>query len=338
MEKVNAAVVGVGIYGKHHLNAYSYNPKVNLLAFCERNSELREKTTRETGLPGYATLDELFAQHPIDIVSIATPDPWHFEPTAQAIAAGKHVLIEKPMATSVAECEEIIRLAARAGVKVGIDYHKRWDGMAQHIHNELKKPETGQVLRGYMSMDDVIDVPRNWLKWANISSPIYFLGSHCFDLIRYYMNGANALTVYAIGQKKLLQAEGIDTWDTIQCFVTFDNGAQWTVETGWCLPDAFPKANDGRSFVITEKKYFRADAQYRGYEIFGETRNATPNYNFINYINNVATGYGIQPVNDFVDHVLDDVPFLATAEDGLQSARICEAVHRSLECGLAVNL
>lgn len=232
MNKINAAVVGAGIYGKHHINAYHYNPWVNLVGFCEINPDIRANVAAEFQVPGYASLEELFAATDVDLVSIATPDPFHFDATIEAISAGKHVLIEKPMATTSAECREIIRCAQQQGVKIGVDYHKRWDGMAQHIHHELLKPETGQVLRGYMSMDDIIDVPKNWLSWANESSPVHFLGTHCFDLIRYYMNGANAVSVYAIGQKKKLVAEGIDSWDTIQSFVTFDNGAQWTVEVG----------------------------------------------------------------------------------------------------------
>ncbi|HFQ8224268.1 TPA: Gfo/Idh/MocA family protein [Citrobacter freundii] len=338
MNKINAAVVGAGIYGKHHINAYHYNPWVNLVGFCEINPEIRARVAVEFQVPGYASLAELFAATEVDLVSIATPDPFHFDATIEAINAGKHVLIEKPMATTSAECREIIRCAQQQGVKIGVDYHKRWDGMAQHIHHELLKPETGQVLRGYMSMDDIIDVPKNWLSWANESSPVHFLGTHCFDLIRYYMNGANAVSVYAIGQKKKLVAEGIDSWDTIQSFVTFDNGAQWTVEVGWCLPPSFPKANDGRSFVITENNYYRADAQLRGYEMFTPQRSATPNYNFINYVNNKASGYGIQPIHDFVEHVLFDTPYLATADDGLQATLICEAVHHSLSTGSIVQL
>lgn len=160
MNKINAAVVGAGIYGKHHINAYHYNPWVNLVGFCEINPEIRASVAQEFHIPGFASLAELFAATQVDLVSIATPDPFHFDATIESITAGKHVLIEKPMATTSAECREIIRCAAEHGVKIGVDYHKRWDGMAQHIHHELLKPETGQVLRGYMSMDDIIDVPK----------------------------------------------------------------------------------------------------------------------------------------------------------------------------------
>lgn len=78
------------------------------------------------------------------------------------------------MATTSAECREIIRCATEYGVKIGVDYHKRWDGMAQHIHHELLKPETGQVLRGYMSMDDIIDVPKTGYRGRMKAHPSIF--------------------------------------------------------------------------------------------------------------------------------------------------------------------
>lgn len=338
MSQVNACVVGAGIYGRHHINAYSHSELVKLVAVCEVNESVRDFISSEFGVPVYPTLEELFNHHDVDIVSITTPDPYHFEPTAQAITSGKHVLIEKPLATTVEECERIIELSEQYHVKVGVDFHKRWDGMTQNIHEQIKSGEAGRVVRGYISMDDVIDWPLKNLYWAKDSSPVYFLGSHCFDQIRFYMNGANAIEVYAIGQKGILQSKGVDTYDTVQTFVTFDNGSQWTVETGWILPGSFPKANDGRSYVITERKYFRADAQYRGYEVFSERSASTPNYNFINYSNGIATGYGIAPIHDFIQYVINDKPFLATAYDGLQSAIICDAAHRSLSTGKSIKL
>ncbi|MGF1735097.1 Gfo/Idh/MocA family protein [Photobacterium satsumensis] len=338
MSKINVAVVGVGIYGRHHMNAYKYNPDSNLVAFCELNPELRAKTEKEEGVPGYETLTELFELHDIDLVSIATPDPFHVEASLQSVRAGKHILVEKPLSTNVEECRLILDEAEKHNVLVGVDFHKRWDGMAQHIHNELKKEDTGKVVRGYVSMDDIIDVPENWLYWAKDSSPVYFLGSHCYDQIRYYMDGADVVEVYAIGTRGILDEKGVETWDSIQAFLKFDNGSQWTVETGWVLPSSFPKANDGRSFIITENKYFRADAQERGYEIFGEEKASTPNYNFINYRNGLASGYGIQPIHDFVDSIVNGTPYLATGMDGLKSTEICDAVHRSLETGEVVRL
>ncbi len=338
MKKLKAIVVGAGIYGKHHLNAYNFNQDVELVGLCEVNEQLGCSVAAEYNIPVYDNLKDLFENIEVDIVSVATPDPFHFDPVMESIRAAKHVLIEKPMATTVKECQEIIAVANEKNVKIGVDYHKRWDGMAQHIHHRIKSGESGKVIRGYMSMDDVIDVPRNWLSWSASSSPVHFLGSHCFDLIRYYMDGAIPESVFSLGQKGILVKEGIDTWDTIQTMVTFKNGAQWTVETGWVLPDTFPKANDGRSFILTENDYFRADAQLRGYEVFGNNKAATPNYNFINYNNGRATGYGIQPIHDFVDHVLNDTPYLATAEDGLWSTVICEAAHESLSTGKRIFL
>lgn len=72
-------------------------------------------------------------------------------------------------------------MAQQRDLLVGVDFHKRWDPAVMRIKAELENPETGCILRGHISMDDVITVPTQWLNWAGASSPVWFLGSHCFD-------------------------------------------------------------------------------------------------------------------------------------------------------------
>ena len=64
-------------------------------------------------------------------------------------------------------------------------------------------------------MDDVISVPAEWLDWAGASSPVWFLGSHCFDLVR-HLSGQEVVSVYAVGQKRLMVECGLDTFDSVR--------------------------------------------------------------------------------------------------------------------------
>lgn len=75
--------------------------------------------------------------------------------------------------------------------------------------NFLMKLEAGRILRGHISMDDVISVPTEWLDWAGASSPVWFLGSHCFDLVR-HLSGQEVVSVYAVGQKRLMVECGLE--------------------------------------------------------------------------------------------------------------------------------
>ncbi|EAA0709039.1 Gfo/Idh/MocA family oxidoreductase, partial [Salmonella enterica subsp. enterica serovar 4,[5],12:i:-] len=111
MNKIRAAVVGAGIYGKHHMNAYRHNPDTVLVAICDTDTERCDDLAMAYGIQGYTRLDRLLQQEAIDIVSVATPDPYHTESILTALRHGQHVLAEKPLATSVRECELIVEMA-----------------------------------------------------------------------------------------------------------------------------------------------------------------------------------------------------------------------------------
>src|SRR5699024_12813889 len=78
------------------------------------------------------------------------------------------------------------------------------------------------------------------------------------DLMRLYM-GCEATEVYSVSSKILLPSMGVDTYDSIQSIITFENGCQWVLENSWILPSGFPKADDGRTSIITSEKYIRVN-------------------------------------------------------------------------------
>ena len=335
MNKLKIAVVGAGIYGKNHLDAFSWNPNVELVAVCDRNPEVCAEVEKEYKVKTYSDVDEMLNQIEVDAVTVATPDPFHKDPVLSAIRHGKDVLVEKPLATTSEDAYEIIDAASKEGVRVMVDYHKRWDPASIAIYNELQKEETGKPVRGYMRMDNIYDVALNWLKWSSNSSPVHFVGTHCYDLIRWYMGG-EVVDVYAVGHKGILQSKGVDTYDSVTAMLTFENGCMWTVENAWILPDGFAKADDGCSEILCENKMFRIDSQRRGVEIFDDKKQRTPNVNFIQKNNGRPIGFGIEPLNDFVYCIQNNVPFVAGLKDGLEAELIAEAVLKSVETGVKV--
>ncbi|VTN13634.1 Uncharacterized oxidoreductase ycjS [Raoultella terrigena] len=209
------AVVGAGIYGKHHINAYLHNPDVELVALCDNSVERCHAAANELGIPGYASLSALLDKQQVDIISVATSDPFHKEPALQAIAQGKHVLIEKP----AGDLGRRLRgdYCSRRGARG--DRRRRLSqalgpGGAPRAHGGTEGGKRQDPAR-YINMDDVIAVPTEWLTWSAQSSPVWFLGSHCFDLVR-YISGQEVKSVYAVGQKRLLASKGLDTWDSVQ--------------------------------------------------------------------------------------------------------------------------
>jgi predicted dehydrogenase len=259
MKVMNVAVVGAGIYGINHVNAYTWNPNTNLVAVCDLNKEITDRIAKEYNVKTYNDVNEMLDNEEIDAVSIATPDAFHMDPALAPI-------------------------------------------------------------RGYMCMDDIIDVPTEWFNWADKSSPVHFLGTHCYDQIRWYM-GCEVEEVYAVGTKKVLKGRGVDTYDTIQATLKMENGCYWTVENSWILPKGFAKNNDGRTQILCENAMFRIDSQNRGVELYNNSKLRTPNSYFI--LNNCGrpSGFGIEPINDFIYCLQNDIPFVADGNDGLQAER-----------------
>lgn len=330
MEKLNVAVVGAGIYGRNHLNAYKWNPNANLVAVCDMNEEVAKKAGKEYEVKFYTNMDEMLQTEDINVVSIATPDPYHKEPVLTAIKYKKDVLVEKPLATTSADAYEIIDAANEAGVRVMVDYHKRWDPASIAVKNKLNDETSGKPVRGYMRMDNIYDVAENWLKWSANSSPVHFVGTHCYDLIRWYM-GCEVTEVYAIGHKGILQSKGIDTYDSITANLTFENGCTWTVENAWILPNGFAKADDGCTEILCENTMIRVDSQKRGVEFFDNKKQYTPNICFMLSNNGRLRGFGIDPLDDFIDCIQNNKPFIANLKDGLEAELIAEAVHKSAD-------
>lgn len=282
---------------------------------------------------GYKNIKEMIEKEAIDAISIATSDPYHFTPLKEAIEAGiKNIFVEKPLATSVKEAEEIIRLAEDYETNIMIDFHKRWDPAYNNMKNTMEKD---QIIRGYFSLDDIISVPENWFSWADKSSPAWFLGVHCYDLIR-YLTDSEVTSVYAVGNKNLLASSGVDTYDSIQAILSLADGSNWVVENSWVLPDSFPKSNDGQLVIITDKHYLKNES-YRGVKTFGE-KASLPNYIFMNFDENETSGFGLEPMKAFVNSILQNKSFPCDVTEGLMATKIAASVHESLETADIITL
>lgn len=88
MKVMNVAVVGAGIYGINHVNAYTWNPNTNLVAVCDLNKEITDRIAEEYNVKTYNDVNEMLDNEEIDAVSIATPDAFHMDPALAAIRHG----------------------------------------------------------------------------------------------------------------------------------------------------------------------------------------------------------------------------------------------------------
>ena len=122
---IKIGIVGAGIWGRNHALALATHPRANLIIICDRDEGRARALADTNGCAWTTSLDELAASD-VAAVTIATPDHLHREPALVMLRAGKHVLVEKPLATSVADAFAMVEAAEQAGVTFMVDFHARW--------------------------------------------------------------------------------------------------------------------------------------------------------------------------------------------------------------------
>ena len=199
--KVNVAVVGCGLFGEVHASTYANLEDANLVAVCDRNAERAETFAERFGCRACTSVAEIAGDESIEAVSVVTPDCEHRGPCVELARAGKHLLIEKPLATTVEDAEAIALAVDQAGVSAMVDFHNRYHPALLATKTRLDSGEMGRPQVLYARLSDRIEVATEWLSWAGRSGPEWFLGPHLVDLAC-WLFGKTPLRVFADARKR----------------------------------------------------------------------------------------------------------------------------------------
>ena len=135
---LKVGVLGAGHLGKIHLRLLNQSEKYKLIGFYDPNTENAQKVSEEFGYKKFDSIAELISH--VDVVDIVTPTLSHFDCAKEAIKAKKHVFLEKPIANTVAEAEEIIALAKKYGVKGQVGHVERFNPAFTAVKDSIKNP------------------------------------------------------------------------------------------------------------------------------------------------------------------------------------------------------
>jgi predicted dehydrogenase len=138
MQKIRAAVIGVGYLGRFHAQKYAQAAGCELVAVSDARQEARDKVAAEVGARSVADYRELLGA--VDAVSVVTPTPAHFSIARDFLAAGAHVLVEKPISDTVAEARELIELAARSKRILQVGHLERFNAAILAAEPHLRSP------------------------------------------------------------------------------------------------------------------------------------------------------------------------------------------------------
>jgi predicted dehydrogenase len=189
MKTIKTAIIGTGFMGRVHLEAVRRLEFVEAVAIAGRNIDAARRLGSGFSIAKFTTdYHEVLRDSAIDAVHICTPNAQHFPIAKEALLAGKHVLCEKPLATSVEEGEELVALAARYGLRNCVCQNLRYYPMVQQMRRMCQDGDLGEVfvLQGTYFQDWLLyDTDWNWRVDAQAGGPsrcMADIGSHWFDM------------------------------------------------------------------------------------------------------------------------------------------------------------
>ena len=194
MSNLRAAVVGTGFIGPVHVEGL-LRAGIEVVGVLGSTPEKSASVAGKLGLAqGYASLDELLGDTAVDVVHIASPNRFHFDQASRTIAAGKHVLCEKPLAMNSQESSKLVGLAAQAGVAAGVNYNIRYYPLCIEAAQRVRSGEVGELFHvtGSYSQDWLFhETDFNWRVLAEDGGElraIADIGTHWLDLVQFIVD------------------------------------------------------------------------------------------------------------------------------------------------------
>nr|WP_275889271.1 Gfo/Idh/MocA family oxidoreductase [Nakamurella flavida] len=235
---VRVGIVGAGLRGSMFANALQQVPEIEVAGAAEPNTAVAERFATEFSVPTFASATELYDAG-VDAVIVATPDFAHEEPAVEAARRGLHLLIEKPLATTMEAANAIAAAARESGSLVVAAFENRWNPAFLEAKAAVAAGQVGDVISQSAFLSSTTRVPTRMLSWAAKTSPTWFFMSHTVDLAMMFANQP-VVAVYAKGSKRVLASMGIDTLDGVQAMLTFADGTTALLDSTWALPDNLP--------------------------------------------------------------------------------------------------
>ena len=357
MRTLRTAIVGVGKVAHFHARALAAVDSGELVAVCGRDAGRTAEFAEGYGVPGYTDIGEMVRAESVDVVTVCTPHPSHRAVALAAIEAGAHVLIEKPLATTVADCDAILAAARARGVHVGTVCQRRYYAPCRRAREAI---DAGKIGRPAIASAQLL----NW------RGPEYYASDawrgtwdgegggvlvnqapHQLDLLLWYMGRAE--TVY--GQWRNVNHPYIEVEDTAVATVTFEGGGLATILLSNAQnPGLYGRVHvhgdngatigvqtDGGAMFIAGMSTI-AEAPYNDYWLVPGEEHLQPEYKRLDTaefesVDSMYHYHGLQ-IADFLDAVADGREPPVTGEEGRAVVELIEAIYTSTRTGLPVHL
>lgn len=193
MEKVRFGLVGYGKVAHLHAQALSAATGCRLVSVCGRNEAKTAAFGSHWKIPARPSIEEMVRLDGVEAVVIVTPHPLHHDQACEAFASGCHVIVEKPMALTVAQCDSMIEASRRADRNLGVISQRRWYPSCMRIHDALESGKMGKAVLGQVTMlgwrDEAYYTSDPWRgRWDTEGGGVLInQAPHQLDLLHWYL-------------------------------------------------------------------------------------------------------------------------------------------------------
>lgn len=226
MSKIVTGIIGCGKGAHLHAKALQSLPQSEFLGVYSRNPETARKFAEQYGVQAFATIEEM-AKAGMEAVVICTPHPSHAEVAVRAARAGMHILVEKPLASSLQDCDAILQAAREAGVTVGTVCQRRFYPASRRVREAIDQGKIGTPILGTVTMlgwrDEAYYQSDPWRgTWDGEGGGVLVnQAPHQLDLLQWYLGPVEEVFGYWAN----LNHPYIEVEDTALAVLRFRNGA-----------------------------------------------------------------------------------------------------------------
>ncbi len=314
MRKLKMAVIGVGFWGRNHVRVLDELPEVELIAVCDVNKERAEAISEKYGLKTYGESIEMYRKEKIDAVTICVWSSRLAEEAMKALKHGKHVLVEKPMANSVKEAQQVLNMAESKKLKLSVGFIERFNPGVKRLKKAIEEGLVGSV---------VLATAKRVSKWPQRIGDVGVVKDtaiHDIDIMRFIFN-EDPIAVYA--RAGSLQHERFE--DYAQIMLSFPNNRTAFIEANWLTPYKVRKLTVTGSNAIVYLDYIKQEMTI---ETSGQT--VTPRYGWEEPLK--------IELKHFVECVLNNKEPMVTGTDGIKALKIAEAALKSAAEGRVIKV
>ncbi|MGD6934730.1 MAG: Gfo/Idh/MocA family protein [Candidatus Bathyarchaeia archaeon] len=244
MNKLGVAVIGTGFWGKNHARNYREIENTNLVAICDVNPERAKAIANQYGVKAYTDSAEMLKDPEIQAVSVCTWSIKLAEEALKCLNAGKHVLVEKPMATDTKQAQALIDAAKANGLHLTVGFLMRFIPGLQQIRQAVETKKIGELVSATAKR------VTQWPERIGDVGVVKDTAIHDIDVMR-FISGEDPVSVYAkMGSMRHRQFE-----DYAQIMLTYESGKTAFIESNWLTPYKIRALNVTGSEAIMRLDY-----------------------------------------------------------------------------------